>query len=295
MELIFNHLETKKKIYAQNTYMTFAKSILHLPIFQSVKNGERKRTELKIDSLYGYKNVEMRFYPLSVGFDFDVFYYILQKKIKSENLSFTINLNQFMKFHKVHPSNKKVYIEKLKQSLDNMLDFYLNFSYGPKTYKCHLLTHVEENEENREEIKITFSKFFENFYKHDPDLIFNLQLDQFKEISGDYAKMLYMFYFTNKYESAVEFKIENIMKRLNSEGYDRKEVLKNIKKAHEQLISIGFLKSAKPIKNGRELAGYEIEFEKRRGKPLIEPKEKEKEKEKDITADLSLCDEELPF
>ncbi|MDV6582279.1 hypothetical protein FA520_29475, partial [Pseudomonas aeruginosa] len=193
MQLIFNQIETKKKIYAQDTYMTFAKSILHLPIFQSVKNSERKRTTLKIENIYGFKNVEMRFYPLSVGFDFDVFYYILQKKMKSEKLSFTINLTHFMKFHKVHPSNKKVYIEKLKQSLDNMLDFYLKFSYGPKTYKCHLLTHVEENEENREEIKITFSKFFENFYKHDPDLIFNLQLDQFKEIKGDYAKILYMF------------------------------------------------------------------------------------------------------
>lgn len=293
MELIFNQFETKKKIYAQDAYMTFAKSILHLPIFQSIKNGERKRTELKIESLYGFKNVEMRFYPLSVGFDFDVFYYILQKKIKSEKLSFTIKLNQFMKFHKVHPSNKKVYRDKLRQSLDNMLDFYLKFSYGSKTYKCHLLTHVEENEESRDEIKITFSKFFENFYKHDPDLIFNLQLDQFKEISGDYAKMLYMFYFTNKYENAVEFKIESIMKRLNSEGYDRKEVLKTIKKSHEQLISIGFLKSAKPIKNGRELAGYEIEFEKRRGKLLPEPKEKEKER--NIADDLSLCDEELPF
>ncbi|WP_236456742.1 hypothetical protein, partial [Pseudomonas sp. PA-6-4F] len=91
MQLIFNQIETKKKIYAQDTYMTFAKSILHLPIFQSVKNSERKRTTLKIENIYGFKNVEMRFYPLSVGFDFDVFYYILQKKMKSEKLSFTIN------------------------------------------------------------------------------------------------------------------------------------------------------------------------------------------------------------
>lgn len=292
MELIFNQIETKKKIYAQDTYMTFAKSILHLPIFQSVKNGERKRTTLKIESLYGFKNVEMRFYPLSVGFDFDVFYYILQKKIKSDKLSFTINLNHFMKFHKVHPSNKKVYIEKLKQSLDNMLDFYLKFSYGPKTYKCHLLTHVEENEEDREEIKITFSKFFENFYKHDPDLIFNLKLDQFKEISGDYAKILYMFYFTNKYEFAVEFKIESIITRLNSEEYVREKVLKRIKKAHDELISIGFLKKVEPIKEGRELTGYKVEFEKRRAKPLPEPKEEIQTKEK---ISFEEFDEELPF
>ena len=52
MQLIFNQIETKKKIYAQDTYMTFAKSILHLPIFQSVKNSERKRTTLKIENIY---------------------------------------------------------------------------------------------------------------------------------------------------------------------------------------------------------------------------------------------------
>jgi len=268
MELIFNQLETTKKIFAQGKYMTFAKSILHLPIFQSVKNGERKRIELKIGSLYGFKNVEMRFYPLSVGFDFDVFYYILQKKIKSDKLSFTINLNHFMKFHKVHPSNKKVYIEKLKNSLDNMLDFYLRFSYGAKTFKCHLLTHVEENEDNREEIKITFSKFFENFYKHDTDLIFNLQLDQFKEISGDYAKMLYMFYLTNKYELEVEFNLESLMKRLNVEQQNRSKVIETIKKSHNELVKIGFLKSATAVKSGRELTGYKIIFEKRRASPL---------------------------
>ena len=292
MELIFNKIETKKKIYAQDTYMTFAKSILHLPIFQSIKNGERKRTELKIDSLYGFKNVEMRFYPLSVGFDFDVFYYILQRKIKSDKLSFTINLNQFMKFHKVHPSNKKVYIEKLKLSLDNMLDFYLKFSYGPKTYRCHLLTHVEENEENREEIKITFSKFFENFYKHDPDLIFNLQLDQLKEIKGDYAKILYMFYFTNRFNDGVEFKVGEVLERLQSNFATRTKTYEYIKKAHDELISINFLKSVEPIKDGRELAGYKIEFEKRRAKPLPEPKEKNQSKEK---ISFEEFDEELPF
>ena len=292
MELIFNKIETKKKIYAQDTYMTFAKSILHLPIFQSIKNGERKRTELKIDSLYGFKNVEMRFYPLSVGIDFDVFYYILQRKIKSDKLSFTINLNQFMKFHKVHPSNKKVYIEKLKLSLDNMLDFYLKFSYGPKTYRCHLLTHVEENEENREEIKITFSKFFENFYKHDPDLIFNLQLDQLKEIKGDYAKILYMFYFTNRFNDGVEFKVGEVLERLQSNFATRTKTYEYIKKAHDELISIGFLKSVEPIKDGRELAGYKIEFEKRRAKPLPEPKEKNQSKEK---ISFEEFDEELPF
>ena len=292
MQLIFNKIKKKKKIYAQDTYMTFAKSILHLPIFQSVKNSERKRTTLKIENIYGFKNVEMRFYPLSVGFDFDVFYYILQKKMKSEKLSFTINLTHFMKFHKVHPSNKKVYIEKLKQSLDNMLDFYLKFSYGPKTYKCHLLTHVEENEENREEIKITFSKFFENFYKHDPDLIFNLQLDQFKEIKGDYAKILYMFYFTNRFNDSVKFKIDEVLQRLQADFSVKKKAYEYIKKAHDELINIGYLKSVKVIKDGRELSGYEIEFEKRRAKPLPEPKEEIQTKEK---ISFEEFDEELPF
>jgi len=291
MDYIFKTVETDKIVYAQDRYMTFAKSILHLPIFQSVKNGERRRINLQIDSLYGFKNVEMRFYPLSVDFDFDVFYYILQKKIKSDKLTFTINLNHFMKFHKVHASNKKVYIEKLKASLDNMLDFYLKFSYGPKTYKCHLLTHVEENEENREEIKITFSKFFENFYRHDPDLIFNFKFNDFKEINGDYAKALYMFYLTNKYSGTVEFKVSDIIKRLNAEKYNRAKVIERIKKAHDELIGMEFLKSVDGVKDGRELTCYKVTFKKPREGFLPAVAEKPKSN----TDESSICDEELPF
>lgn len=295
MDYLFKTVETDKIVYAQNGYMTIAKSILHLPIFQSVKNGERRRINLQIDSLYGFKNVEMRFYPLSVDFDFDVFFYILQKKIKSENLSFTININKFMEFHKVHPSNKKVYIEKLKNSLDNMLDFYLRFSYGPKTYKCHLLTHVEENEECREEIKITFSRFFENFYKHDPDLIFNFKLTEFKDIKGDYAKALYMFYLTNRFNEVVEFKVSDIIKRLNAEKYNRKDVLKRIAKAHGELVKIGFLKDVGTIKKGNGLVGYTVEFDKIRKCPLQDHASIPVVKHKTTIKDLSLCDEELPF
>lgn len=206
-----------------------------------------------------------------------------------------ININKFMEFHKVHPSNKKVYIEKLKNSLDNMLDFYLRFSYGPKTYKCHLLTHVEENEECREEIKITFSRFFENFYKHDPDLIFNFKFTEFKDIKGDYAKALYMFYLTNRFNEVVEFKVSDIIKRLNAEKYNRKDVLKRIAKAHGELIKIGFLKDVGTIKKGNGLVGYTVEFDKIRKCPLQDHTSIPVVKHKTTIKDLSLCDEELPF
>ncbi|HFX0934659.1 TPA: hypothetical protein ACMVU5_006903, partial [Pseudomonas aeruginosa] len=96
MDLIFNQFQTSKSIYAQDKYMTFAKSILHLPIFQSVKNSKKERVTIKIDKFYSYEDVEMDFIPLSVNFDFDVFYYILQKKLKSDKLTFTINMKHFM-------------------------------------------------------------------------------------------------------------------------------------------------------------------------------------------------------
>ncbi len=81
------------------------------------------------------------------------------------------------------------------------------------------------------------------------------------------------------------------MKRLNVETHNRSKVIERINKAHDELISINFLKAVEPIKEGRELTGYKVEFKKRREKPLAELKEKEI----NITDDLSLCDEELPF
>lgn len=291
MELIFNQFETNKKIFAQDGYMTFAKSILHLPIFQSVKNSKNPRTILKIERLYAFEDIEMDFIPLSVDFDFDVFYYILQMKLKSDKLTFTINMKKFMRFHKIHPSNKKVYIEKLRKTLKNMMKFYLEFRHGSTTYKCHLLNNVLEDANDRENTIITFNREFENFYKHDTDLIFNFKFDEFKEINGDYAKALYMFYLTNRYSDAVNFNVIDLMKRLNVETHNRSKVIERINKAHDELISINFLKAVEPIKEGRELTGYKVEFKKRREKPLSEPKEKEI----NITDDLSLCDEELPF
>ena len=291
MELIFNQFKTNKKIFAQDGYMTFAKSILHLPIFQSVKNSKNPRTILKIERLYAFEDIEMDFIPLSVDFDFDVFYYILQMKLKSDKLTFTINMKRFMKFHRIHPSNKKVYIEKLRKSLKNMMKFYLEFRHNSTTYKCHLLNNVIEDANDRENTVITFNKEFENFYKHDTDLIFNFKFDEFKENNGDYAKALYMFYLTNRYSDTVNFNVIDLMKRLNVETHNRSKVIERINKAHDELISINFLKAVEPIKEGRELTGYKVEFKKRREKPLAEPKEKEI----NITDDLSLCDEELPF
>ncbi|HHM7816739.1 TPA: hypothetical protein ACRNO8_001564 [Pseudomonas aeruginosa] len=291
MDLIFNQFQTSKSIYAQDKYMTFAKSILHLPIFQSVKNSKKERVTIKIDKFYSYEDVEMDFIPLSVNFDFDVFYYILQKKLKSDKLTFTINMKHFMKFHKVHPSNKKVYIEKLRKSLKNMMKFYLEFRYGSITYKCHLLNNIVEDANDKENTVITFNKEFENFYKHDTDLIFNFKFDKFKEIEGDYARVLYMFYLTNHYADNVKFKISDILDRLQSNFSTKTKTYEYIKKAHEELIKIEFLKSVEPIKEGRELTGYLVEFEKvRKGfLPAVA------EKPKSNTDELSICDEALPF
>ncbi|MFU3047522.1 hypothetical protein ACM7MN_10630 [Pseudomonas paraeruginosa] len=291
MDLIFNQFQTSKSIYAQDKYMTFAKSILHLPIFQSVKNSKKERVTIKIDKFYSYEDVEMDFIPLSVNFDFDVFYYILQKKLKSDKLTFTINMKHFMKFHKVHPSNKKVYIEKLRKSLKNMMKFYLEFRYDSITYKCHLLNNIAEDANDKENTVITFNKEFENFYKHDTDLIFNFKFDKFKEIEGDYARVLYMFYLTNHYADSVRFKISDILDRLQSNFSTKTKTYEYIKKAHEELIKIEFLKSVEPIKEGRELTGYLVEFEKvRKGfLPTVA------EKPKSNTDELSICDEELPF
>lgn len=290
MELIFNQYETSKNIYAQDKYMTFAKSILHLPIFQSVKNSKKARVTIKISKFFAFEDVEMDFIPLSVDFDFDVFYYILQKKLKSEKLTFTINMKQFMRFHKVHPSNKKVYIEKVRASLKNMMKFYLEFRYGSITYKCHLLNNVVEDASDRENTVITFNKEFENFYSHDTDLIFNLKFDEFKEIKGDYAKILYMFYLTNHYQETVRFKVVDVLERLQSNFKKRTKSYEYIKKAHEELISIGFLKSAEAVKEGKELVAYNIVYEKRKRGPLPEVP-----KEKPVSNDKAICDEGLPF
>ncbi|MCF5518267.1 hypothetical protein GIV77_30600 [Pseudomonas sp. PA-3-6E] len=89
----------------------------------------------------------------------------------------------------------------------------------------------------------------------------------------------------------MNFKVIDLMKRLNVETHNRSKVIERINKAHDELISINFLKAVESIKEGRELTGYKVEFSKRREKPLTEPKGKEI----DITDGLSLCDEKLPF
>ncbi|WP_153899584.1 replication initiation protein [Pseudomonas aeruginosa] len=279
MSNIFGRIESSKTVYAQPTYATFAKSILHLPIFQSTKNIDKdKIMSIEIDNLYGYKNVKMEFRPLSVDFDFQVFFYILRLKLKSDRLTFTINMQKFMKDHGVFPSNKKVYIKKIRDSLERMMKFYLEFTYQNKTFKCHILNNVVEDNEKPEDTVITFNKEFENFYAQD-DMLVNINIKEYKEIQGDYAKILYMFYVTNKYSGRVGFTIENILKRLNAESFNRKDVLKSIKSAHDELINKKFLKSAEPVKSGKSIAGYTIVF---------------KSKKDDILPDVPLNNGEVP-
>lgn len=85
--------------------------------------------------------------------------------------------------------------------------------------------------------------------------------------------------------------MNEVLKRLQAESFGRKDVLKKINKAHDELIRLGFLKAVETVKPGKEIEGYKVTFTKRREGFLPTVAEKPKSN----TDESSICDEELPF
>lgn len=283
---------TKKEILFKSNYLSYTKSMLHLPIF-TVSNESKDKEEhvIKVDKMAGFKKVEFSFPKLSIKNDFMVFSYILKlfyencDKAVSDIYNIEFNLNDFFDFYKVKRNNRSSYTETMIESLKKISKINVSFERNDVFYILNFFSSAVIGKKGERNHKLKLGEDFLNLFKHDPDLIFNLNLENYIKLKKDFSKVLYIYYTTNLHmlskENIASFDKEEIFKRLQSLSVDRRK-LQMIKEANEELKANGFIKNYSFSKTGNRVTKINIEYFSRKKQEEIIQEEKKIETKKTI-------------
>jgi phosphotransferase system IIB component len=235
---------TKKEILFKDNFLSYTKSMLHLPIFTvSTDISSDDLYVLKIDKMEGFKSIELNFPRLSIKNDFMTFSFILKlfyencEKEKENPLLIDFNLNDYFDFFKVARSNRSSYSKSITNCIKR-----LSFVRNDKTYICNFLSSATIDNRSKRQFSLSLGENFLNFFKHDTDLIFNINLDACRLLNKEFSIILYLYYITNLHkigkDNVASFDRDLIFTRLQSESADRRK-LQLIREANQELIDKG--------------------------------------------------------
>lgn len=285
---------TKKEILYKENYVSYTKSMLHLPIFTVSKNIDKTVSyEIKIDKYEGFKNIVLVFPPLSIKNDFMVFTYIIKKFYKNcdneldNPFEIDFSLNDFFDYFEVSRTNRSSYSKTIFEVLKRLSRINLSFSREKKTYICNFLSSVVISEKGDRFYNLEIGKNFLNLFKHDENLIFNLNLDNYKLLNKEFSKILYIYYITNthkvnKKNNVASFDLNSIYTRLQSSGAN-KRTLEHIRDAHNELINNKLIKSFTLSKTGQKITHINIEYFTKTIEEVKEEFKEDVKNETDIT------------
>lgn len=271
---------TKKEIVYSGNYLSYTKSMLHLPIFTVSNESSDDLYVLKIDKLLGFKNIEFNFPKLSIKSDFMIFSYVLKlfySNCESERNIFEVDfdMNDFFDFYNVKRNNRSSYTKTMTESIKRLSKINLSFERNDKTYICNFISSATIDNKNERKFQITLGKNFLNFFEHDPDLIFNISIENLMKLEKDFSKILYLYYITNLHklskENVASFEKEEIFTRLQSLSVDKRK-LQMIREANDELIKNGFIKSYSFSKSGNRVTKINVEYFSKKKETIEEDK-----------------------
>ncbi len=269
---------TKKEIEYKSSYLSYTKSMLHLPIFTVSKNVNRNNDyEILIDKFEGFRNIKLKFPGLSIKNDFMVFSFILRKFYKNCDNSIdnpfeiSFDFNEFFDFFEIKRQNRSAYTETIVEVLSRLSRINLSFIRGDVQYISNFLT--EATIENKRKYNVSISKSFLNLFRHDENLIFNIDLDKYKSLDKEFSKILYIYYITNTHKSnkdlVARFDISSIKTRLQSSSSSHK-FFEHLRAAHKELIDNKMIKEATFTKSGNKIIYANITFLSKNKKEINE-------------------------
>ncbi len=273
---------TQKEIQYKDKYLSYTKSMLHLPIFCVSSTKERDESiRLTISKMEGFKNIVFKFPVLSIKQDFMVFTFILREFYKNidngsiDPFSIEFNMNDFFDYFKIVRNNRSSYSKTMTSSIEKMASISLSFEREDKIYICNFVNTCEINKKGERKHRIKLGEGFLNFFKHDPNLIFNINIDNYISLEKDFSKVLYLFYTTNLHkigkDNVASFDRDLIFSRLQSLSADKKK-FELIREANEELIEKGFIKSYSFSKSGNKITKINIAYNDKQKEEIKEDK-----------------------
>lgn len=275
---------TKKEILFRDNFLSYTKSMLHLPIFTVSTNiNDDDLYVLKIDKMEGFKDIELNFPRLSIKNDFMTFSFILKlfyencEKEKANPFLIDFSLNDYFDFFEVVRNNRSSYAKTITDCIKRLSKLNMSFVRNDKTYICNFLSSATINSRGERQFQISLGENFLNFFKHDTDLIFNINLDNYKSLEKEFSKILYLYYITNLHKASKEnvasFDKDLIFTRLQSASVDRRK-LQLIREANQELIDKKLIKGYSFSKSSNRVTKINIEFFSKKKEEIIQEEKK---------------------
>lgn len=285
----------KKEIAFKDKYLSYTKSMLNLPLFTIMTKVEKEvEYKITIPNFEGFKDLIIDFPKLSITTDFMVFSFLLKLFYKNaEDRSckdiYTVefNMNEYFDYVGVVRNNRSSAADTLNKSIIKLKKMDFSFVRNDNRYSCGFIDYRVESLKGSRKQTIKLGEHFLEFYKHDPNLIFNVDLDVIKSIKSDCAKILYLFYMTNLHKvgkgNVASFDREMIFYRIASASEDKKK-LEIIRTAHKELIEKKIIKGCSFTKDtSKKITAINIEYfpknkiEEKKDEPVIEDAPAKKE------------------
>lgn len=283
---------TNKEILFKDNYISYTKSMIHLPIF-CVSSGKAADADdlytLKLSKFEGFKDIKFRFPLLSIKTDFMIFTYVI--KIFYENCEngaenpylIDFYFKDFYDYFKIVRNNRFSFSKTIDASIEKLADIKLTFDRGDIKYFCNFINLATIDKKQKRKYHFELQKEFLGFFKHDPDLIFNINIDNYIMLDKDFSKILYLFYITNIHkigkDNVASFDRDLIFTRLQSASKTDKKILELIREANQELIDKKLIKGFSFSKSGNRITKINIKYFSKNANEAIEEAKQEEQKE----------------
>lgn len=221
----------------------FLISPLFTPCSRNIKTQDLYR-KIKIENQFGY-SVEVSGARLNMSVDFPIWSHIV--RLVMEQKTSSINMN-YIDFAKILGYNRKNLGSKLRdrifESLVRLKSQTITLENEDEDIIMGLLDNAYIMKKNKEVI-IKVNKEILKYYKKDRFKL--IDLNYYNDLQNEITKALYLYYENHK-GIIYPIKFTNIKDRMNLVTKNDKEINRQIKIGHENLIEKGYLKKYNYLK-----------------------------------------------
>lgn len=221
----------------------FIKSPFFTPTSRN-KNRLKEVRNISYENYYGYSKIKLSGLALNLSLDFKIFAALLKLRDSVDVNYVSIDLLEFCELighdkRNVSNSTKIAIEESFNRIVSQNIRFMKKDDNGDinKFSVSNIINDISISYETRE-VEIDFNNNIKFVFDNDKYVQY-VNMDTYSSIKGEVAKALWLFYEANS--KFTSFKIANIEKRLSLVQKEKKEVNRQIKKAHEELLSHGYL------------------------------------------------------
>lgn len=199
---------------------------------------------MELEKFYGYSSVKIKGLALNLNTDFKVLSTLFQIRDDINENKVRISI---IDFAEMMGNNRRAISNSTKKAIDESLDRLMSqtISFITKKNINDVKSIQKANLINNADIyfdegymDITFNEKIKEIYNNDKYVQY-VNLETFMSIKGETAKALWLFYEANS--KFTSFKKENIEKRLLLKEKELKEINRQLKNSHEELINMGYL------------------------------------------------------